>query len=156
MRFISSVLIVFLFFLLLSGCSPKKTTDEHGKYSCMMPDSINPNGSSELAKLMRNMHSHAAQLRDNLMNDMSLDTFPVSFQKIYTAKATDSTVRSNAFDGFTENYLNSLQNLYSVKDGASRKHAFNEMVDQCISCHNQYCTGPVKMISKLKIGEAGK
>jgi hypothetical protein len=152
----SSGLIVLLFFLLLSGCSPKKTTDEHGKSSCMKPDSINPNGSSELAKLMRNMHSHASLLRDYIINDRTLDTFPVSFQKIYTAKATDSTVRSNAFDKFSENYLNRLQNLYSVKDGASRKHAFNEMVDQCISCHNQYCTGPVKVISKLKIGEAEK
>jgi len=155
MRFIYSG-VAFIFLFLLSACSQHKTVDGQNKSNCMKPDSINPNGTSELAKLMRNMHSHAALIRENIMNDRSLDTFPVSFQKIFTAKATDSTVRSRVFDGFSENYLNSLQNLYSVKDGATRKHAFNEMVDNCITCHNQYCTGPVKVISKLKIGEAGK
>ena len=114
--------ILFLF----SGCSSDMKTEEHDKNNCLKPDSINPNGTSELAKLMRNMHSHAALMRENIMNDRPLDTFPTSFQKIFTAKATDSTVRSRAFDGFSENYLNSLQNLYSVKDDATRKHVFND------------------------------
>ena len=151
---LSLFIIIFPFFI--SGCSSNKTKEEHGKSNCLKPDSINPNGSSELAKLMRNMHLHASLLRDDIMNDRSLDTFPTSFQRIYTAKATDSTVRSNAFDKFSENYLNSLRNLYSVKDGASHKYAFNAMVDQCISCHSQYCTGPVKTISKLKIDATEK
>ena len=155
-RFIAFGLFALTVSFLHSRCSSDKKAEEHGKSNCLKPDSINPNGTSELAKLMRSMHSHAALIRTNIMNDRSLDTFPASFQRIFTAKATDSTVRSKAFDGFSENYLNSLQNLYSVKDGATRKYAFNEMIDNCITCHNQYCTGPVKVISKLKISEAGK
>ena len=141
-------------FLLLSGCSQQKTPDGQSKSNCLKPDSINPNGTSELAKLMRDMHVHAARLRYSIINGRPIDTFPISFEKMYTAKATDPKVRSVAFDGFTDSYLTGLKNIYSAKED-ERRHTFNVMVDRCITCHNQYCTGPVKTINKLKVSETG-
>jgi hypothetical protein len=151
--------MLFLFFLFLSsGCSRQEKKDPsitgEGKSACLKPDSINPNGTSELAKLMREMHVHAARLRDSIANGKPIDTYPVSFETMYTAKATEPKVRSIAFDGFTAGYLTSVKNIYSV-GVSSRRHAFNNMVDMCITCHDQYCTGPVKTIMKLKISEAG-
>ncbi len=157
---ISSVTAAFfclLFFFLLTGCSRQGesnlTSEELSKAACLKPDSVNPNGTSELAKLMRDMHVHAANVRDSILHNRPIGVYPVRFEKMYTANATDPKVRSVAFDGFTANYLSGLKNIYTAAD--SRRHSFNQMVEQCITCHNQYCTGPVKTISKLKIPEAG-
>lgn len=142
-----------LFFLLVLLCScsdsaEKTYTDDSSAKTCLQPDAINPNGTSELAALMRQMAEHTEQIKIKIGKEEPLDAFPESFRKIHTATPTDSTVHNPIFNSFATHYISSLEKLY-ISAGTERTNTFNAMVNSCISCHNAFCKGPVKRINKM-------
>ncbi|MFN6037523.1 MAG: hypothetical protein ACK452_03575 [Bacteroidota bacterium] len=112
------------------------------------PNSLNPNGDSELAKLMREMVNHAQSAKDSLNKNAELPAYPNAFSKIFFVKKTDSTINKQMFDGLAQVYLNNIQYLYKVKP-EDRKVAYNSLVESCSGCHKNFCGGPLKRINKL-------
>lgn len=144
---------LYLFLLIFIGMEACKEKPKEA--SCDKPQGqrsrvINPNGDSELALLMREMHAYTSLTREQLMNDRFNDVVEPAFVKILTATPTDSTVKGEPFESFAKNYLNRLHTLHST-DQDQKKNVYNEMVNSCISCHEEYCPGPIKKISKLKL-----
>ena len=138
---------VFSFIVFLSQCT---NNPEAEKANCVKPDSINPNGSSELSMLMRQMHDRAAEMKLLIEQGRTLGNFPVEFKKLNFATPTDSTTKKPSFDAFAENYLSALQTVYQSEEGMV-KSKYNEMVNACLSCHSDHCPGPVPKIRKLVI-----
>jgi hypothetical protein len=137
----SRLVIISLFSLgLILGC--KTETTEIKKHP------INPNGDSELALLMRDMFEESDSLKQLVVDGKPL-TGLKKYQDIHSAIPTDPTVNGPVFEAFAEAYINSIKELESAD--SSSVFNFNQMVDQCMSCHTEFCPGPKKRIKKLYI-----
>lgn len=103
---------------------------------------------SEMAALMEQMYVENARLKENIINKDSLGQFPEYFNKIDKATFTKGKGRDEFFDENAKTFLKLQAEIYTAKDS---KKAFNEMVDQCITCHEVKCGGPIMRIKKLYI-----
>lgn len=111
---------------------------------------LNPNGSSELAQLMREMQTSAESAKQIVLSGGTPKDFPTAFTKIHTAEPTDNETKKESFDAFATHYLNRLDLLYkSSKEDAPKN--YNAVVEACLSCHYDHCPGPIKAINKLKL-----
>lgn len=144
-KYVISLLVLTIIFL--SRCADKPGKEEA---ACVKPDSINPNGSSELSVLMRSMHDKAAEMKQLIEQGRQLGAFPVEFNKLNTAVPTDSNTKKPSFDAFAENYLAALQSVYHSEEGTITAK-YNELVNSCLACHSDHCPGPVPKIKKLVI-----
>jgi len=73
-----------------------------------------------------------------------------TFQDIHTAVATTPEKISNElYQGLASIYVNSAKRLN--RPNVNKRDAFNLMIDNCMSCHQQMCPGPMVRIKKLYI-----
>ena len=111
---------------------------------------LNPNGSSELSLLMRQMFDHAAAARKLTLQNQKDGEYPKMFDAIYTAEPTDAETKNNYYDTFAGLYLNAIKN-YSSSNNGDLKSNYNNLVNTCLACHSTHCPGPVPKIKKLLI-----
>lgn len=138
-------ILLALLFAGLSQCNKRGDTAE-----CVSPDAdVNPNKSSELAKLMRAMASYAESIRGSVIAGNLNDTFPAQFEKIKTAIPTDDKIKGPLFDEFAGAYIHNMKKLHEEK--VNLQDNYNAVVNTCISCHETSCPGPIRRIEKLKI-----
>lgn len=112
--------------------------------------SLNPNGDSELALLMRAMMKNSDSLRMQVMQGKLPEKFPEMFLSIHTAKPTDSETKKASFNAYADNYISMLQKLYQ-SDSKNLNENYNAVIEACASCHSEHCPGPLKAINKLKL-----
>lgn len=112
--------------------------------------SLNPNGDSELALLMREMRDSAVSFKEMIKAGKIPDKFPEIFLKIHTAAPTDSETKKPSFNGYADAYLNSLKEL-SKSNNSNAKLNYNAVVQACENCHSEHCPGPLSAIRKLKL-----
>lgn len=148
-----SVCTTALLALLLFNCSRneevKKEVVKTDTATCKKP-SVNPNGDSELALLMREMLHNSESLKEMIKNGNLPDKFPEAFLKIHTAKPTDSETKKESFNAFADNYLSNLKTFYGSSKDNMRSN-YNAVINACVSCHTEHCPGPLRAINKLKI-----
>ncbi|TAH38964.1 MAG: hypothetical protein EYC69_13660 [Bacteroidetes bacterium] len=111
---------------------------------------MNPNGSSELSLLMREMLEHAQLARKLALEEKINPEIPESFNKIHTAKATDSETKNSYYDTFADVYLSAVKS-YSTSKGTEIVSSYNNLVNTCLACHSTHCPGPVPRIKKLLV-----
>jgi hypothetical protein len=143
----NKIVVLFIVFCILS----------FGSNTCFLPLSlpvakadttdINPNGSSELSLLMREMYNHLAEARKGLEIKKQV-SYPKSFLTLTTAQATDEHTKNEYYNTFADLYLQSLEN-YSKSTNENRAKNYNSMVNACLACHSSHCPGPVPKIKKL-------
>ena len=76
--------------------------------------------------------------------------FFIEFEKLHTAIPTDSEVRDDGrFTSFADYYIFTVKELINSEE--DKTSLYNNMIQACISCHEQICPGPVKRIKKLRI-----
>ena len=148
--FIFSAIGMLVLFMEQCSNSGEQQSSEIKKDSSSCVKPLNPNGDSELAVLMRDMMSSAKSLKEMVKQGELPKTFPEAFLKIHTAKPTDSETKKASFDGFADNYINNLQELYKSPKGELTQN-YNAVVNACVACHSEHCPGPLKAINKLKI-----
>jgi hypothetical protein len=144
-------LSVFILAVVSCGNDPKVTeVTTKDSVSCNNP--LNPNGDSELALLMREMVVTTQSIKDSLEKNAQLPSYPEKIGSIFFAKKTDTTLNKELFNGLAENYVRNIKYFY----GANQKEkviAYNGMVNGCVTCHENFCGGPLKRIKKLIIPE---
>jgi hypothetical protein len=119
---------------------------------------INPNGDpstgsgqdSELALLMRYMFEESDSLKQLVLEGKPL-TGLKKYKEIHSAVPTDPEVTGPVFEAFATSYIESIKKLEASDSTAIFN--FNNMVDQCMNCHTEFCPGPKKRIQKLYIEE---
>lgn len=109
---------------------------------------INPNGDSELALLMRNMFEESDSLKNLVLDGKNLSGLQ-KFEDIHSAVPTDPDVTGPVFEAFAQNYIESIKALETSDSSAIFN--FNNMIDQCMNCHTEFCPGPKKRIKQLYI-----
>lgn len=129
---------------MLLGCSEKQEAKTNNKRP------INPNGDSELALLMRDMFEESDSLKQLVVEGKSLSGLE-KYEDIHSAIPTDPTVTGPVFEAFANAYIESIKTLEN-SDSTSVDN-FNNMVNQCMNCHTEFCPGPKKRIKKLYITE---
>lgn len=134
----------------VNGSDSADTTEKAAKPK----KDVNPNGSSELALLMRNMYDKGLAVKKQIEDQEQKLDIEV-FQGIHTATPTDPTVRTEEFDGFANAWQTSMRDLGGCAE-SERPKMFNMMVDNCMSCHTAFCPGPRMRIKKLYMPVAQK
>ena len=126
----------------LAACGPQQESKKQKP--------LNPNGDSELALLMRDMFEESDSLKQLVVDGKQLSGLK-KYQDIHSAIPTDPTVQGPVFEAFAEAYISSIKELETAD--SSSVYRFNNMVDQCMNCHTEFCPGPKKRIKKLYIEE---
>lgn len=146
------IITVSFFVLLFVACNqntPQETVEEKKDSIALTPSEINPNGASELAKLMRTMESQTETWKKEIEEDKAqLSSMPFVYNTLKTAQATNDEMKNENFDAFADDFV-SYSNALVKAPLAERKQAFNTMVGGCMACHDQMCPGPIKRIQKF-------
>ena len=110
-----------------------------------------PNDRSELALLMRNLYDEIKEYKNSgNLTDNSKD-WKRLYAHIKTATPTESKNSGPTFEAFSDDFLLKLEAFQNEKDSTQIINIFNGMVESCVSCHQEFCPGPVTAIKKLKI-----
>lgn len=126
---------------LLNACS--------GKTDHQPTKSLNPNGDSELAVLMRKMVKSLEENRVLLLENKDIAHFPFEVNELLTAASTAGSINDRAaYESFTYNFIDSVNVFYTSE--ANKIRHFNGTVQACISCHETFCMGPIPVMERLK------
>jgi len=146
---------VFAFALFLSlaifSCGEnKETVSEDSAKKCAMPSSVNPNGDSELALLMREMADWTDSCKAAITSKREVPNAPANLKTLHTAKRTDPNIDEKVFSSMASLYQSRVTEFQAATD-ANRVELFNAMVQGCVSCHENFCHGPLVRINKMLI-----
>lgn len=144
------LLIILLLFAIITGISVQP--DGNIQSYALLADTadLNPNGSSELSLLMRKMHKHALQAREDVLKNKIPKGYPAEFEKIYSATPTTPTTKNQYYNSYADLYMAALKN-FSKSNKKNLKENFNNLVSGCVVCHTTHCPGPMVLIEKLPI-----
>lgn len=124
------------------------------KTDCAAPQTImDPNPSSELTLLMREMYDHYEDIAEKLIagEEVAIEKL---FEDIHTAASTTpEKAKSDLYQAMAANYIIATKELAAAKD--NKAVHFNLLIDNCMSCHQQMCPGPMVKIKKLYVGVDG-
>ena len=114
---------------------------------------VNPNGDSELALLMREMWDEGMAVKASLVDGKNPD-INVAYNRIHTAKATQpEKVATPEYEAYAKAYENAVEQFKSA-DAAHRAGTYQYMVETCMNCHKEMCTGPMPKIKKMYLSDA--
>jgi hypothetical protein len=102
---------------------------------------------SEMAMLMEQMYVDNERLKSKILNGDDLGEFPEHFAKIHRAGMTDPSEYDAFFKDQAALFLKAQRLIY--EDPTNAEIHYNEMVNQCIACHQVKCGGPIPRIKKL-------
>jgi hypothetical protein len=114
--------------------------------------SINPNGDSELALLMREMHEDGLRTKQQIL-DGEEPNIKVKYHQLHTANATEpEKAASAAYKSFAAYYEATVKSLLESND-SNKAASYQNMVDACMRCHQELCPGPMVKIKRLYLSE---
>ncbi len=153
MKYTTTLAVVLLFAFALS-CTQKiePTTEGSVEKTTSNTEEANMYKASELAQLMRDMYDSNMEMKKQIMEGNLPESFPEDFAKIHSAIATDPTVKTDAFHGMADYFVENMKAIEAA-DSVQIISSFNTMVNTCVSCHQMYCKGPIPKIKKLYIPE---
>lgn len=115
-----------------------------------IPSTINPNGNSELAQLMRTMQADLKLAREAIEKGEKVGPLWPRFRKIRCSWPTNQADRNAAFDTAAQSYLSAVQALESAPVSEA-KTAYGRVLDGCRACHEQSCSGAIPAIEALRM-----
>jgi hypothetical protein len=117
------------------------------------PKSLNPNGDSELALLMREMYDDGMKTKQQLLDGKEPEVH-VKYKQIHTAKSTESLhVDPTNFSPYALAYEAAMDSFIAA-EASSKVAAYQTMVNACMNCHQTVCPGPKVKIRHLYFSEA--
>lgn len=106
---------------------------------------IDPNNTSEMALLMRDMFTELESIKAQLEAGESISSKQLEFALIHEQEATDESFRKKGLEGMSIAYSQAVEAFNSSPD----KKSFQTIVNNCISCHQSLCPGPLERIDNL-------
>ncbi|MGV3621630.1 MAG: hypothetical protein ACO1OB_12475 [Archangium sp.] len=112
----------------------------------LIPSTINPNGASELATLMRAFVDDWKAARTVIEAGQTLAPKFPTHRKLRCEWPTDARDRNEAFDGMAVGYLDAVKKF----DAAPSRDTYEAVLDRCRACHEVTCGGPLEVIEGLR------
>ena len=152
--------LIFLFPVILmiaiASCNEKEEAEVAEKTDPKVEledDGINPNGSSELALLMRAMFNDGEVMKQ-AVEAGKMPEVVVPYHKITTATPTNrAEVETESFKNISKAYLEAMENLENAATPEEAREQYKVVINTCISCHMNACPGPISKIRKLELQE---
>lgn len=142
-----AILSLLLLFSIGLACSEKESV-------CLSPaelgiKEINPNGESELALLMRAMFEEANTIKQQIANGEEIKT-SLCHEQLLTAEATEpEKAASEQYKAYAKAFIQTVDHL-QTSDPEHQLAVYENLVNNCLSCHKAMCPGPVSKIEKLR------
>lgn len=111
----------------------------------LLPSSINPNGASELATLMRRFVADWKAARQTLEAGGNVAPRFPSHAKLRCAWPTDPADRNAQFDTLAVGYLDAVKRF----DESPGQRSYEGVINACAACHEVTCGGPLEVINQL-------
>lgn len=105
---------------------------------------------SELALLMRQFTKETDSIRAAVLRGESHPLWS-RIRNIHTAIPTDSASSGPAFDGYASAFIAAVEKMEAADTLEVRY--FNNVIDGCMNCHDDFCPGPMKRIRKFYVKE---
>lgn len=135
---------------LMLSCSNEKAENQPSEVN-RNHQSLNPNGDSELALLMRSMTTYMEVIKDSLQKEAPIPECPTEFGALMVAKETEGMIKDrNHFNAYADQWLSDL-NQVCTSSGSQRNKAYERLRSSCLNCHQSYCQGPIPKIQRLSI-----
>ncbi len=110
---------------------------------------INPNGSSELALMMREMHEAAVAAKAEIEKGQT-PGITVDFAHMTEAEPTNpKMIAFEEFEPLAKSYITAMQALATAEDSTQAAQAYTTVINTCMSCHEVSCKGPIPRIKRL-------
>lgn len=103
--------------------------------------------SSPLAAVMREMAESMEAAKPKIALGKTVVLEKELFEEIKTSAHTNPNHANLTYFGMADGFLGILDQ-YGKNPG---KETFNNLVDGCVSCHQNFCEGPIPRIKKMKI-----
>jgi cytochrome c553 len=103
-----------------------------------------------MALMMRAIYEQSNAMRGKVEAGEALDSSFYRFLEFHQLEPTDSTVLVEVFYEHNQDFKKAFEDLLK----ASNKESYNAMLTQCVSCHEDFCPGPIKRINKLRFQES--
>jgi hypothetical protein len=116
--------------------------------SCIAPTIIDPNNTKPMALMMRQMATNSDSIRQAILRGQRLDSLEFPFMRFFLVEPTDPSILEPQFYEHAASHQIVYQKLFEADDLHT---AYNAMIESCITCHQNYCSGPIKKIKKLYI-----
>lgn len=119
--------------------------------ACSNQTIMDPNNTKPMALMMRQMVINADSMKSKILRNETLDSLQFPFIKFYLVEPTDPNVLEPNF--FEKSRLHQAAYLELFRHPKEQKKYYNLMIESCVSCHKDYCSGPLKRINKLPISD---
>ena len=129
----------FLLFLIV--CTLFSCSNQNKKQQTI----IDPNDSSEMALMMRDMFFKLNDIKSKIQSGQDISYEQLRFSIIHESEATDDSFLNNGLTLMSkafEQKVIDFNNYPSVQN-------YTEIVNNCISCHQGMCPGPLQRIDNL-------
>ena len=127
--------------LILTGCVNKTSSEDFPKVI------LDPNPTSEMAQQMREMTKELEAIKIKLEKNETLEENLLNFELIHHQKVTDSS--------FNKPHIEPMSIAYDYAVGEFNKDPsvknYSSIINNCSSCHQLSCQGPLVKINKLMI-----
>ena len=127
--------------LILTGCVNKTSSEDFPKVI------LDPNPTSEMAQQMREMTKELEAIKIKLEKNETLGKNLLNFELIYHQQVTDSS--------FNKPHIEPMSIAYDYAVGEFNKDPsiknYSSIINNCSSCHQLSCQGPLVKINKLMI-----
>jgi hypothetical protein len=106
---------------------------------------------SEMANLMNEMYAQNLKVKEDILNGIVPEEFPLDFLKIHSAELSEFKSRNDTFQSFSKLFIESEKEIFNTDSPIPLEERYNNTINLCISCHQTECTGPITRIQKLLI-----
>lgn len=150
-KLIVGMLMIMLCVVISCSDTSKKGASD-SEESCTRPIK-DPNHPKPMALMMRNMANYCDSMRLKLNAGVAVDSMQYPLMPFWSAEPTDSSVLEELFFNNATQFAEAYRLLMSSKD--NQKEHYTAVINNCINCHNSYCSGPLKRIRKLPLDYQG-
>jgi len=114
-------------------------------------DTVNPNGDSELAILMREMFDDGMEMKKAIEKG-KLPESHINVEELFTAEGTEpEKVASEQYKAYSRVYEASFNALQAAETEEEAQTAYTSLVNTCVTCHKAMCPGPITRIKKMEL-----
>ncbi len=117
--------------------------------SCSKPSKY-PNQDKPMALMMRQMADNAQKMKDLVLAGKAITGNEFPFIRFHLVEPTDPDVLQPQFYENARLLQEAHKNMINAPV-AKQKEMYTAYINQCISCHQIYCSGPLKRIKKLTL-----
>ena len=137
---------------LFFACSSNDKNEQEESCSTVKVSAINPNGDSELALLMRQLHVTTDSLKQLIVTkDGNISNeFIAELERAHRAIPTDPKVKTPEFTAYNDLIIIQAKAVQAAS-GENKTKEFNQLINSCINCHLRFCHGIINKIKKLNI-----